>query len=236
MKQGNASRDVESRVIHWCAGETCCDPLWEQAYRDFETPEEEIRKFVRRHRIMGVDKWSLDSQIVEIFCGRGNGIVALKQLGFRQIEGVDLSADLLATYEGPEQLYVGDCRELHFPEDSKDLFVVQGGLHHLPSLPDDLDAVLSEVRRVLRPNGRFVVVEPWLTPFLRFVHTVYSVALLRRSWNKLDALARMNEREATTYHQWLDQSKEIVNSLTQHFEERFKRIAWGKLMFVGEKT
>ena len=41
--------------------------------------------------------------------------------------------------------------------------IVQGGLHHLKTLPDDLQQTFSEAARVLRDNGTFVVVEPWLT-------------------------------------------------------------------------
>jgi ubiquinone/menaquinone biosynthesis C-methylase UbiE len=57
--------------------------------------------------------------------------------------------------------------------------VVQGGLHHLPELPRDLDKTLLEIKRVLRPQGRFVIVEPWHTPFLRIVHAFCNFSLAR---------------------------------------------------------
>ena len=66
------------------------DP-WEAAYLRFETPEQEIRKFVKRLRALGVSKWPRDNEIVELFCGRGNGLRALQSLGFTRVEGVDLS-------------------------------------------------------------------------------------------------------------------------------------------------
>jgi hypothetical protein len=126
-------RDTTS-VVHWESGNVCEDEAWEAAYERFETPEEEIRKFLRRFRRLGLESLSRSSQVVELFCGRGNGLVAFEQMGFRSIEGVDLSPGLMARYRGPAQLYVGDCRQLHFDEASKDLVIVQGGLHHLPSL------------------------------------------------------------------------------------------------------
>ena len=43
--------------------------------------------------------------------------------------------------------------------------VVQGGLHHFPELPADLELTLAEIRHVLRPGGLAVIVEPWLTSF-----------------------------------------------------------------------
>jgi ubiquinone/menaquinone biosynthesis C-methylase UbiE len=81
--------------------------------------------------------------------------------------------------------------------------IVQGGLHHLKTLPDDLQQTLSEAARVLRDNGVFVVVEPWLTTFLAFVHTVCRSRIARRVSLKIDALATMIDYERETYEQWL---------------------------------
>src|SRR6202140_4136078 len=137
------------------------DP-WETAYLRFETPEEEIRKFTERLRKMGVSEWPRESNVVELFWGRGNGLHALARLGFRSLEGVDLSPRLLAEYTGEARCTAGDCRELPFADRSKDAAIVQGGLHHLPVLPDDLESVFAELRRVLRPGGRGGLVEPWV--------------------------------------------------------------------------
>jgi ubiquinone/menaquinone biosynthesis C-methylase UbiE len=221
-------------VVHWEAGTICEDEAWEAAYERFETPEEEVRKFVKRYGRLGLGALSRSSQVVELFCGRGNGLVALGRMGFRSLEGVDLSPGLLARYRGPAQLYVGDCRQLRFESASKDLVVIQGGLHHLLSLPGDVERVLSEINRILRPTGRVAIVEPWLTPFLRFVHAVYSSQAARRLWPKLDALASMNEREQVTYDAWLSQPQLISRLLAEAFilERQFAR--FGKLFFLGQ--
>ena len=214
-------------------GEVCCSQSWEQAYLRFETPEEERQKFLRRLRALGAPAWPRDAEVVELFCGRGNGLEALARLGFTRLEGVDLSASLLAQYRGQAKCYVADCRALPFPDASRDVLVVQGGLHHLEKLPVDLVRTLDEVRRVLRPGGRFVVVEPWLTPFLSFVHAVCEVRLARRAWPKLDALATMNEIERPTYMAWLERPGEILALLRERFVVELCRETWGKLHFVG---
>lgn len=220
-------------LLHVTEGEVCCSETWEQAYLRFETPEQEHKKFRRRLRILGAYKWPSDSEVVELFCGRGTGLHALTSFGLGRVEGVDLSASLLGQYRGPARCYVADCRTLPFPDHSRDVFVVQGGLHHLSSLPGDLIRTLDEVRRALRPGGRFVVVEPWLTPFLRFVHTVCEMRLARRAWPKLDALATMNELERPTYEAWLARPDEILKLLTERFTPEVLRTEWGKLLFVG---
>jgi len=208
------------------------DP-WEAAYLRFETPEEEIRKFTERLRRLGAGEWLREISVVELFCGRGNGLQALARLGFRNIEGVDLSPRLLAEYKGEARCYAGDCRELPFANQSKDAAIVQGGLHHLPVLPDDLERVFAEVRRALRPDGRVMFVEPWLTPFLRFVHGVADILLARRLSGKLDALAVMIENERQTYENWLGRPREISDLARRFFHVEHESFAWGKWSFVG---
>ncbi len=206
---------------------------WEAAYLLFETPEEEIRKFTERLRRLGVSEWPRETNVVELFCGRGNGLHALARLGFRNIEGVDLSPRLLAEYTGEARCYAGDCRELPFADRSKDAAIVQGGLHHLPVLPDDLERVFAELQRVLRPEGHVVFVEPCLTPFLRFVHAVAQNPLARRLSVKLDALATMIDHERETYENWLGRPREISQLARRYFQPEHESFAWGKWNFVG---
>ena len=207
---------------------------WEAAYVRFETPEQEIRKFVRRLTKLGIDRLSRDARVVELFCGRGNGLHALERLGFTHLEGVDLSARLVAMYRGNAQCYVCDCRRLPFPDQSRDALIVQGGLHHLPTLPEDLAHTLAELHRVLRKHGRVVIVEPWLTPFLKLVHSISSVRVIRLCSAKFDALATMIDYERTTYEQWLNHPELILKLARAQFLPLQEEFAWGKWMFVGK--
>jgi len=207
--------------------------LWEAAYLRFETPEQEIRKFKRRLLKLGAATWLREAAVVELFCGRGNGLQALSRLGFTRLEGVDLSPRLIAEYRGPARCYVADCTRLPFADHSKDFLIVQGGLHHLLTLPDDLERVLSEGRRVLRKDGRLVAVEPWLTPFLRLVHASCEQAVCRKLSARVDALATMIQYERETYEQWLGSPQPVMALFTKHFAPMHVSMAWGKLSFVG---
>ncbi len=209
------------------------DP-WEAAYLRFETPEEEIRKFIGRLNRLGARQWPSDAEIVELFCGRGNGLVALQRLGFTRLEGVDLSPRLIAQYKGSAKCTIADCRKLPFDDRSKDVLIVQGGLHHLPNLPGDLDQTFSEMQRVLRKDGRVMFVEPWRTPFLTFVHFVSEIPIVRRLSNKMDAFATMSEHEIRTYTQWLSQPELMQKVAREHFVPVHESFAWGKWNFVGK--
>jgi ubiquinone/menaquinone biosynthesis C-methylase UbiE len=218
---------------HTVSNASATDP-WEDAYLRFETPQQEVQKFVARLQKLGANDLPRDADIVELFCGRGNGLHALQQLGFTRLEGVDLSPRLIAQYQGPAKCTVADCRQLPFPDRSKDVLIVQGGLHHLPTLPEDLARTFAEMQRVLRKDGRALFVEPWLTPFLKFVHAVSENSLARRLSNKMDALATMIEHEKRTYEQWLTQPDSILKLARSHFVPIHESFAWGKWNFVGK--
>ncbi len=220
-------------IRHVPAGQICCDPEWEAAYERFETPGQEIEKFLRRLRKFGFDSIDRNAEIVEIFCGRGNGLVALEKLGFPNVEGVDLSDTLLEQYSGTAKLHLADCLSLPFHDATHDIVIVQGGLHHLPTLPDDLDRCLAEVRRVLRPDGRFYVIEPWRTPFLTFVHAVVEQPIMRKLYARGDALAAMTDCERVTYERWLAAPDQILQVFAKHFRTERLETRWGKLAYVG---
>ena len=229
----NKSTPVINRHIH--SGAVCCDPAWEEAYKRFESPEEEISKFIKRLRLLGFENRPRDIRVVELFCGRGGGLTALKRMGFTHLEGVDLSETLLLQNQTGATLHLADCRDLPFEDASLDAVIIHGGLHHLPRLPDDLEQVLSEIHRVLNNDGTFHAVEPWLTPFLRFVHAVIEIPAVRNCYAKGDALAVMIQHERETYEQWLSQPTAIRELLGKYFNAKTDRTAWGKIQYTGLK-
>ena len=117
---------------------------------------------------------------------------------------------------------------------SKDILIVQGGLHHLPNLPEDLEQTLGEMHRVVRKNGRLMIVEPWRTQFLTVAHLVSENRVARRLSNKLDALAVMTHYERRTYEQWLSQPKIISQLAHRHFAPLKESFAWGKWNFLDK--
>jgi ubiquinone/menaquinone biosynthesis C-methylase UbiE len=205
---------------------------WEEAYQRFETPAEERRKFIRRLRRLGVPHWNRDWRIVEICSGRGNGIVAWRTLGFPHVVGVDLSPALVERSACRERVLVGDARCLPIRTSSQNVAVVQGGLHHLVSL-NDIRTALSEMRRVLAPDGRAIIIEPWATPFLRGVHLVAEQPIVRALSSRLDAFAAMTDEERPTYEAWLARPAAILAAITGEFETLVLRRRLGKLVFLG---
>jgi ubiquinone/menaquinone biosynthesis C-methylase UbiE len=205
---------------------------WERAYQAFETPEEEIRKFTGRLRLVGVHQWNRSARVVEICCGRGNGLRAWHALGFPHTLGVDLSPGLLSSYTGLGSAVVGDARALPLPDASCDVAAVQGGLHHLFTA-EDVERTLAEMARVVVPGGQIIIVEPWPTPFLSMVHFVSRRGIARRLSVKVDALATMIEEEKETYERWLSEPRTHLRLITRHVAPTILRRRWGKLIVAG---
>lgn len=222
-------------ATHWVPGLNCVNERWEAAYNRFETPEQERAKFRKRLLALGAQDWPRTARVADLFCGSGNNLHVLADLGFTDLIGVDLSPALLARYDGPAQLFVGDCTDLKLPDACRDIVIVQGGMHHLPELPGDLDRCLAEIHRVLAPEGLAVFVEPWLTPFLRVAHACCHSRPLRRLYPRLDALAVMIEEELTTYENWLARPAEIRSLAHRYFTPEIDRTGGGKWMFRGRK-
>ena len=229
------SADEHGRLTFWTKGVSCCDPVWEAAYDRFESPQAERAKFRSRLVSFGVPDLPKNLRVADLFCGRGSNLAVMEEFGFADLSGVDLSPELLSRCTAKARLYVGDCRDLKFESGSKDLVLVQGGLHHLPELPEDLERTFSEMARVLAPGGAVLFVEPCLTPFLRLAHFCCGVPLFRKMSPHLDSLAVMIEHERTSYYQWLSRMRENRALARERFEPVLDRASMGKWYFAGRK-
>ena len=73
---------------------------------------------------------------------------------------VDLNPDVHRMLPSEIEFHQADARRLDFlPTGSVDVCFTSNFFEHLPSKPD-LDAVLGEVVRILRPGGRLVALQP----------------------------------------------------------------------------
>jgi SAM-dependent methyltransferase len=92
-----------------------------------------------------------DGNVLDLGCGIGH---SYRELSPRVSVGVDLDADVLAGQD--RETVVADMRRLPFGEGSFASVISIQSIEHVP----DPEPVLSEVRRVLEPGGRAVLVTP----------------------------------------------------------------------------
>ncbi len=110
------------------------------------------------------DKYvSKDANILDLGCGAGRTTINLFKYGYQNIVGLDISDALInyannyvATNSLAIKFILGDARKLDFADNSFD--IVFFSYNGLMCIPDQVnrDMALSEIYRVLKPNGKFI--------------------------------------------------------------------------------
>jgi 2-polyprenyl-6-hydroxyphenyl methylase/3-demethylubiquinone-9 3-methyltransferase len=109
-----------------------------------------------------------DRLVLELGCGKGRFSAKLRACGARAV-GLDIAREMLAEATGLDRVRAS-ARRLPFRRASFDRVMAVEVFEHLAPLA--LDEVCREVRRILRPGGKFVIVDknvcswnamrPWL--------------------------------------------------------------------------
>mgnify|MGYP003879618849 CR=1 FL=1 len=112
-------------------------------------------------------------RILDLGCGGGLDLLALYEMteGRAELYGVDMTDKALELAErrtktlGTEgiRLLKGDITSLPFEDGFFDMVTVAWVLHHV--LEGELDRIFDEIKRVLRPGGMFLMLEPCEPPF-----------------------------------------------------------------------
>lgn len=129
---------------------------------DVFTPQANARLIAAFVRLSGLPH---GARVADLGCGSGVFTELLRRAGYTSI-GLDISPKLVALgrrkYPGLE-LIEGDAENLPFDSESLDGVLLSGLIHHFP----DPRRLAAEVRRVLKPSGRFVAFDPnRMNPFM----------------------------------------------------------------------
>ena len=100
-----------------------------------------------------LSKFATDAAILEI--GSGAGFI-------KEISPAIITSEVL-TVSGVD--LITDCRALPFGRSCLDGIVMVDVFHHIPSVA----GFLREAARCIRPNGRLEMIEPWNTPWAKFI-------------------------------------------------------------------
>jgi ubiquinone/menaquinone biosynthesis C-methylase UbiE len=130
--------------------------LHDRFYHVFRCPNS---KRAERYFADTVAGYAKDRDILDYGCYNGWITPRYVELGPRSITGLDISesaiAEAVARYGQFGKFHAGDAHHMEFADESFDLVVGRGILHHL-----EFDLALKEIQRVLRPGGAAVFIEP----------------------------------------------------------------------------
>ncbi len=138
-------------------------------------------------------------RVLEVGCGRGVGTeIIFQQFGAREVhafdldpEMVELAQDRLAGYSsGRLKLAVGDATTIMAEDESFDAVFDFGIIHHVP----EWQKAVSEIRRVLRPGGRFFFMEVTRQALNRRLYRVLFVHPTENRFSKENLIAELERQ------------------------------------------
>jgi ubiquinone/menaquinone biosynthesis C-methylase UbiE len=142
-------------VIHWAARYDLLAWLFTRGRE---------REF--RERIVSLARLQRGESVLDIGCGTGTlALVATRHVGpTGEVQGIDASPEMIARArrkaaktDAATRFQVAVAEELPFPDGRFDVVLSTLMLHHLPRATRQ--ACAREVARVLKPNGRVLVVD-----------------------------------------------------------------------------
>jgi len=131
-----------------------------------------------RKRVVAILKTKKPEILLDIATGTGDLAINLVQTGARKIVGLDISPGMLEVgkkkvlekhMEKTIEMIEGDSENLPFEDNTFDAVTVAFGVRNF----ETLEKGLSEIHRVLKPKGTFVVLEtsvPTKTPYKQGYH------------------------------------------------------------------
>ena len=140
------------------------------------------------------------ARILDYGCGQGFLSLKLTKKGFNVI-GIDLSAECIKTCKKNTKenkvknakFYVMDCEKTKFQKDYFDMILCHSILHHL-----NIEKAFQELRRILKPSGKIVCLEPLAhNQFIQLYRKL--TPNLRTKWEKAHILTLKNINTAKKY-------------------------------------
>jgi ubiquinone/menaquinone biosynthesis C-methylase UbiE len=141
---------------------------WKDGFLDLRKIK--IIKYINKKRLdaSGFLKQTKKNDVIcDAGCGDLTLLSQLKTMGYQNLYGFDIDEDLINA-SSPElknsfsQVKVGSACQIPFNNEIFDAVIIWGILHHID--PQDYKTVFSEVTRILKPDGKLFIVEPY--PFI----------------------------------------------------------------------
>ena len=162
-----------------------------------------------RKRVVAILKKKKPDMLLDIATGTGDLAINLVDTGAKKIIGLDISPGMLEVGKQKVldkklaktiEMIVGDSENLPFEDNTFDAVTVAFGVRNF----ETLEKGLSEIRRVLKPKGTFVVLEtsvPTKTPYKQGygLYTKYILPKIGRIFSKDDSAYAYLSKSASVF-------------------------------------
>jgi len=147
------------RFVRWLSARPT---LWNLFRRALEFNFREEKRVIAKELMplaTRVRRQGRSPRLLDLGCGTGELASIFLRAGYEYV-GIDIEPERIAyarkTYPRG-RFHVMDAAQLRYPDDYFDQILVTGVLHHLSD--DEVRDIVREMRRVLRPGGRALVME-----------------------------------------------------------------------------
>ncbi len=172
-------------------------------YQDWVTNQSKKRARMWLRRLNAIGKIKETGTLLDVGCGDGTFLKLAQDHGWN-VYGTELSAYAVkkVTVFVGNRIFCGELGEAKYPENMFDVVTLWHVLEHVT----DPSAYLSEIRRIIKPDGLFVIAVPNIQDFL----TPFAFRLLKGRRMKLFS---PSDREIHLYHF-------SVNTLQHYLEQQ----------------
>jgi SAM-dependent methyltransferase len=97
-----------------------------------------------------------DKSVLDLACGYGEFINAIAA---REKYGIDLNPDTASFLDKNIKIFNAPATAIPLPDETVDVVFTSNFLEHLKT-KDECDKVFAEVKRILKPSGKFIIMGP----------------------------------------------------------------------------
>jgi len=139
-----------------------------------------------RKKAVVASELQVEDHVVDVACGTGDLSIAFARAQAKTVIGIDFTQGMIdRAKEKIEGMNVaiefrrGDAMDLDLEDESADVISIAFGIRNV----QDPEIAIEEFYRVLRPNGRLVILEFSRPkhPFIRYVNNIYTKHIMPRT-------------------------------------------------------
>jgi len=196
---------------------------WSRRAATYDDPQHDYFRFMQRQLIALTDLRA-PAALLDLGCGTGWAVryVAQQLEGNGRFVGVDIAKGMVEKAKSQAvglpnvEFHEASADDLPFDQDSFDTAICSNSFHHYPQP----EAALREVKRVLRPHGRFYILDVTADDF--FIRWV-------------DSRVRAREKEHVRFYSTMAYAHLFAQAGLKHLQSRRVKILYPLKVHIAEK-
>jgi ubiquinone/menaquinone biosynthesis C-methylase UbiE len=184
-------------------GEDAETSRWHSVYKDESLVARRASSHKRKLARLGALQLPRDARVLDLCCGTGEALQILRDEGFTDLHGSDITIDPGLAKKPWVTLQAADACELPYAAATFDAVLCMHSLHHLGGVPR-VGRTFDEAARILKPGGRLMVLDHYDSPQLRLAFWGLSKRWLTWPTQGLRSFREQHEEEWPYMYEYLD--------------------------------